>query len=116
MALLASIMPGRAICVNWKTSWAGPPASWIGTEAITPEHLPDFDPPIRTAWSLSVAQFISATTLDEIERETLLQSARACKGNINKMVGSLGVSRTTLWRKFKQYQINIREYRPQNAN
>ncbi|HVP22101.1 MAG TPA: sigma 54-interacting transcriptional regulator [Anaerolineaceae bacterium] len=80
------------------------------SEVIGPEHLPDL---VRHPYRLKfeVSQLVSGTTLDEIEREAMLQSARTCNGNITKMTGALGISRTTLWRKLKQYRINIRDYR-----
>ncbi len=82
----------------------------IGAEPITPEHLPDF---IRRPYSLkfNAAQLVSGNSLSEIEHEALLQSARACGGNLQKMTKVLGISRTTLWRKLRQYNIQIRAYR-----
>jgi transcriptional regulator of acetoin/glycerol metabolism len=81
-----------------------------GGEAIAPTHLPDFiQRPYRL--KLDTAQLLSGNSLSEIEYQALLQSAYACKGNVTKMMDVLGVSRTTLWRKLKQYDINIQEYR-----
>jgi transcriptional activator for dhaKLM operon len=82
----------------------------IGSEAISPEHLPDS---IRRPYSLkfNASQLVSGNSLVEIEREALLQSARACGGNLQKMTKVLGISRTTLWRKLRRYDIKIRAYR-----
>jgi transcriptional regulator of acetoin/glycerol metabolism len=81
-----------------------------GEEPIMPEHLPDF---IHHPYSLKIesSQFISIRSLNDMERETFLQSARVCNGNINKMVKVLGISRTTLWRKVKQYNIQLKDFR-----
>jgi PAS domain S-box-containing protein len=83
----------------------------VASEAIGPEHLPDL---VRHPYRLKfeASQLVSGTTLEEIEREALLQSVRTCNGNVSRMMGALGVSRTTLWRKLKQYRINIRDFRP----
>jgi transcriptional activator for dhaKLM operon len=85
----------------------------IGSEPISPEHLPDF---IRRPYSLkfNAAQLVSGNSLSEIEHEALLQSARACGGNLQKMTRVLGISRTTLWRKLRQYDIEVRAYRASN--
>jgi transcriptional regulator of acetoin/glycerol metabolism len=79
-------------------------------EPITADYLPDF---IHHPYSLKMesSQFISIRSLDDMEREALIQSARVCNGNINKMIQVLGVSRTTLWRKLKQYNIPLKEMR-----
>ena len=81
-----------------------------GDELITPESLPDF---IHHPYSLKMesSQFVSIRSLDDMEREAFIQSARVCNGNINKMIKVLGVSRTTLWRKLKQYNIPLKEIR-----
>jgi transcriptional regulator of acetoin/glycerol metabolism len=80
-------------------------------EAIAPEHLPDF---IRRPYLLKfeASQLVSGNSLEEIERQALLQSARSCEGNLTKMAEVLGISRTTLWRKLKQYNVSIWDYRP----
>jgi transcriptional regulator of acetoin/glycerol metabolism len=82
----------------------------VGSEMISPQHLPEF---IRqpNPMVFEPTRLISAGSLDEVEREALLQSAKAYQGSLTKMVGALGVSRTTLWRKLKQYDIHIQEYR-----
>jgi len=81
------------------------------SEAIAPEHLPDF---IRRPYRLKfdASQLVSGNSLEEIERQALLQSARSCEGNLTKMAEVLGISRTTLWRKLKQYNISIWDFRP----
>ncbi len=79
-------------------------------EEIAPEHLPDF---LREPHRLRLESLpcISGNSLAEIERQALIQAARICEGNLVRMVEMLGVSRTTLWRKLKEYDIPIKEYR-----
>jgi transcriptional regulator of acetoin/glycerol metabolism len=81
-----------------------------GEEAITPDYLPDF---ILHPISLKMdsSQFISIRSLEDMEHEAFLQSASVCNGDINKMVQALGISRTTLWRKMKQYHIPLKDFR-----
>ena len=81
-----------------------------GDEPITAENLPDF---INHPYNLRMesSQFISIHSLNDMEREALIQSVRVCNGNINRMVQVLGVSRTTIWRKLKQYGIPLKEIR-----
>ncbi|MGA7194403.1 MAG: sigma 54-interacting transcriptional regulator [Anaerolineales bacterium] len=50
-------------------------------------------------------------SLDEVERETILQTAQFCRGNVTQMALALGVSRTTLWRRLKVFQITPQDYR-----
>jgi len=50
-------------------------------------------------------------SLKEAERETILRTARSLSGNVTQMSQILGVSRTTLWRRLKDLQINLDDYR-----
>jgi transcriptional activator for dhaKLM operon len=89
----------------------GRAASQISAEEpITADYLPDF---IHHPYSLRMgaSQLISIRSLTDMEREALIESARVCNGNINKMIQVLGISRTTLWRKLKQYDIPLKEIR-----
>ncbi len=52
--------------------------------------------------------------LTDIEREAILQSAEIYQGNVTRMALALGISRTTLWRKLKEFNILPTDYR-QNA-
>ena len=82
-----------------------------GQDVILPEHLPEF---IQNPYPLRFDNFsnLVVNSLDEMEREALLQAARACKGHLGKMCKALGLSRTTLWRKIKFYRIPVADYRP----
>jgi transcriptional activator for dhaKLM operon len=46
-------------------------------------------------------------TLVEAEKSAILTATRAAKGNLTKAAQSLGISRTTLWRKMKELAISI---------
>ncbi|MFQ5902573.1 MAG: sigma-54-dependent transcriptional regulator [Candidatus Binatia bacterium] len=47
----------------------------------------------------------STPTLEEVERDQILERLQARSGNIRLVAKDLGISRTTLWRKRKEYQI-----------
>ncbi|MEA4909379.1 MAG: sigma 54-interacting transcriptional regulator [Chloroflexi bacterium] len=81
-----------------------------GQYIIQPAHFPDM---IRQPYLLHLDTITNSptTTLDVMEREALLHAARACGGHLGNMCQALGVSRTTLWRKLKQYNISIADYR-----
>ena len=49
--------------------------------------------------------------LYKLERESILQAAEACKGNASEMAKLLGIGRTTLWRRLKEMNIELAEYR-----
>jgi DNA-binding NtrC family response regulator len=46
-------------------------------------------------------------TLEELEKQTILQTVKLCHGNVSRVAEILGISRTTLWRKLKTYQIDL---------
>jgi DNA-binding NtrC family response regulator len=46
-------------------------------------------------------------TLAELERGLILDRIRARSGNLNLVAEDLGISRTTLWRRMKDYQIEL---------
>ena len=48
-------------------------------------------------------------TLDEIERQTILQSLDRYKGNLSQMAVSLGISRAALYRRLEKYNIVVNE-------
>ncbi|HDX8354406.1 TPA: PTS-dependent dihydroxyacetone kinase operon transcriptional regulator DhaR [Aeromonas dhakensis] len=49
-------------------------------------------------------------TLAELERQTILRCAHACKGQVSQMAQHLGISRTTLWRRLKLLEIDPADY------
>jgi transcriptional activator for dhaKLM operon len=46
-----------------------------------------------------------------MERETILLMMQMYRGNVSRMAQVLEISRTTLWRKLKDYGIDPNEYR-----
>jgi transcriptional activator for dhaKLM operon len=74
---------------------------------ILPEHLPDF---VRFP-EKHAEEEKRLIPLDEVERLALLKAARACKGNVSLMARSLGIGRTTVWRRLKQLDISPDQFR-----
>jgi len=54
---------------------------------------------------------VKVSSLSEMERETILLVAQMHRGNVSRMAQALDISRTTLWRKLKDYGIDPNEYR-----
>ena len=52
------------------------------------------------------ATFFAGMTLDEIERQTILQALEQYKGNLSQVAISLGISRAALYRRLEKYNIN----------
>lgn len=80
------------------------------SELIGSMHLPENI--LNPSRSLEQSIEIGATQpLDQIEREAILQVARLCKGNTTEMARILGISRTTIWRKLKEFSITADDFR-----
>jgi DNA-binding NtrC family response regulator len=47
-------------------------------------------------------------SLADMERDLILERLRARRGNVHLVAADLGISRTTLWRRMKEYQIEAR--------
>lgn len=60
------------------------------------------DEPMKAAEGSS----FSGMTLDEIERQTILQALEQHKGNLSQVAVSLGISRAALYRRLEKYNIN----------
>jgi transcriptional activator for dhaKLM operon len=54
---------------------------------------------------------VSVSSLREMERETISLMVHMYRGNVSRMAQVLQISRTTLWRKLKEYGIDPEEYR-----
>lgn len=54
---------------------------------------------------------VKVSSLTEMERETILLMMQMHRGNVSRMAHVLNISRTTLWRKLKNYGIDPKEYR-----
>lgn len=50
---------------------------------------------------------LAGMTLDEIERQTILQALERYKGNLSQVAMSLGISRAALYRRLEKYNINV---------
>lgn len=48
-------------------------------------------------------------TLDEIERQTILQAWEQYKGNVSQVAMALGISRAALYRRLEKFQIKVNE-------
>jgi transcriptional regulator of acetoin/glycerol metabolism len=80
------------------------------TGTIEPAHLP-----IKLRFSKSMLHKNQMNSiihpLSEVERDAILQTAILYRGNVTQMSRVLGVSRTTLWRRLKEYDILPEDYR-----
>lgn len=77
---------------------------------LEPAHLPDFiHHPNRfsedSQWGARIHP------LNELERDAILKTAQLCQGNATQMSRILGISRTTLWRRLKEYEILLEEFK-----
>lgn len=79
-----------------------------GNSAIlTPRHLPDF----RSSSNAKTEGQNKPVSLREAQKEAILKAARHFKGNVTKMSAHLGVGRTTLWRRLKEFDIGLDDFR-----
>jgi transcriptional activator for dhaKLM operon len=80
---------------------------WIGLE-----HIPN-NVRLMEANPQTVKPFlqVNISSLREMERETILLMMQMYRGNVSRMAQVLEISRTTLWRKLKDYGIDPEEYR-----
>jgi transcriptional activator for dhaKLM operon len=81
---------------------------------ITPEHLPGFIQR-RVKVMTSGHGPVEIQSLEEIEGSILLQTADLCNGNISEMARLLGIGRTTVWRKLKEFKIPVEEFRQRSV-
>ena len=56
--------------------------------------------------STSTASSFAGMTLDEIERQTILQALERYKGNLSQVATALGISRAALYRRLEKYDIS----------
>ena len=54
---------------------------------------------------------VKVSSLSEMEKETISLMMQMYRGNVSRMAQVLDISRTTLWRKLKQYGFDPNEYR-----
>lgn len=53
------------------------------------------------------ATSLTGMTLDEIERQTILQTLERCRGNLSQVALALGISRAALYRRLEKYNITV---------
>lgn len=75
--------------------------------ADLPEHLLGQQPLLES----DPQPGVPLLTLAEMERQAIIRAANVSRGQLNEMAQLLGIGRTTLWRKIKQYQIDIRQFK-----
>jgi len=78
---------------------------------IEPQDLPDAVLQFTAEAAPLVDQPVlsEGRTLAAIGRERILDRIRARMGNLGLVASDLGISRTTLWRRLKEYRINVRD-------
>ena len=83
-----------------------------GTGVIGLAHIPS-NVRLMEANPQTVKPFlqVKVSSLSEMERETILLMLQMHRGNVSRMAQVLDISRTTLWRKLKDYGIDPEEYR-----
>lgn len=72
------------------------------------EHLPEELTPLRRSVSLAPSLSIAETSLpikEEIKKQALIQSIKAHNGNYQQAARHLGISRSTLYRQLKKYDL-----------
>lgn len=52
---------------------------------------------------------LTGMTLDEIERQTIMQALERYKGNLSQVAIALGISRAALYRRLEKYNISVNE-------
>ena len=52
------------------------------------------------------ANNLQGLTLEEIERQTIIQNIRQFDGNLSQVASALGISRGALYRRLEKYQIH----------
>src|SRR5262249_58177802 len=72
--------------------------------AVTPEDLP---PHVAAGLNLGASPVLPRqTTLADAERDLILQTLERFGRNHSAAAEALGIGRTTLWRKLKEYEID----------
>jgi DNA-binding NtrC family response regulator len=75
------------------------PGGWIGEE-----HLP---PKITMNRNIPSSNTRSSTVSWQEEREKLIHTLRRFRGNQSETARALGVSRVTIWKRIKKYDIDL---------
>ncbi len=78
----------------------------VGDGTLTLEHLPA---ELRSATIGGTDRVI--LTLQEAERQAIIRAGRALEGNVTQMAKALGIGRTTLWRKMKEFNLSSNSFK-----
>jgi PAS domain S-box-containing protein len=100
-ALLAYTWPGNVRELRNTIEYASIlcPGGWIGKE-----HLP---PKINMDPNIASSNTRSSTASWQEERDKLIHTLRQYRGNQSETARALGVSRVTIWKRIKKYQIDL---------
>lgn len=79
------------------------------SEHIEVSDLPDHIRLLKQGYTNQTS--ISCNNLSELEKKAIVRSATQFNGKIADMCQDLQISRTTLWRKIKTYQLDITDYK-----
>jgi len=100
-ALLAYAWPGNVRELRNTIEYASIlcPGGWIGKE-----HLP---PKINMDRNIASFNTRSSTASWQDERDKLIHTLRRFRGNQSETARALGVSRVTIWKRIKKYEIDL---------
>lgn len=101
-ALVAASWPGNVR--QLENALRGARAA-AGAAEITPRHLSLEGPDGRGGSLAPGLPFQGVTTLVELERRAILDALRACDGNRSEAARRLGIDRSTLRRKLREYRL-----------
>ncbi len=72
-------------------------------EVLGPQHIPSS---FSTLKEMNAGKMVkSLLTLDEVEKNTIIDTLQQLEGNISKTAKTLGISRSSLYRKLEKYNI-----------
>jgi transcriptional regulator of acetoin/glycerol metabolism len=80
-------------------------------EAVTVDEVAAFleaapAPPIPASGLAAVLPHAGSTSLEQAERAAIIRAIRTCHANLAEAARSLGISRSTLYRKMERYRLN----------
>ncbi len=83
----------------------------VESDTITEKELPAemTQPKMLQAGAVFAEGYSDDWTLEQVEREHIRRVLRRHSGNASEAAKSLGISRSTLWRKMKQYRLDRKE-------
>lgn len=87
--------------------------AFVHTEdgCLTPDNLPNS---VRSRHALTPSSPNPQPVLSfaEAERQAIIRAGYACNGKVTDMAQRLGIGRTTLWRKMKQFDLDPDVFKP----